>query len=105
MFHYYTGESSYEGLKTYVYSATKQTFDDGGIVPENKCYCVEDVCPKSGIFDISRCTKGAPIAYSLPHFLHADPYYRDVIDGMNPDETKHQFYLALEPVSVEAQIL
>lgn len=105
MFHYYIGENTYEGLQTYVFAATNETYDDGNLVPDNKCYCVEDACPPPGVYDVSRCQKGAPIALSLPHFLYADPYYRNGIEGMEPDEMKHMYYEALERVSVRSALV
>lgn len=48
--------------------------------------------------DMSKCRKEAPMAVSHPHFLFAGPEYLNRIDGMNPDETKHQHYEQLEPV-------
>lgn len=98
MIRYYDGESTYEGLKTYVFSATEETFKD--VVSGNKCYCEEGNCHPPGIFDLSRCRRGPPISTSLPHFLYADPYYRNGIDGMNPDEAKHKYYSKLEVVRV-----
>lgn len=50
----------------------------------------------SGVFDISKCKFGVPIVVSRPHFLGGD-YYRTVVDGMKPDESKHDFWMELEP--------
>jgi hypothetical protein len=36
---------------------------------------------------------------SYPHFLDADPYFREKVNGMNPDRKRHQVYVTLEPVS------
>lgn len=34
---------------------------------------------------------------SMPHFYMADPSYSDAVEGMHPDPSKHNFFLALEP--------
>lgn len=36
---------------------------------------------------------------SFPHFYNADPFYRQQVEGMQPEKDKHEFYVALEPVS------
>lgn len=90
----------YKSLKTYLYSGTKETVDNGTLVKEVKCYCKNDDCPPSGVFDIGQCQNGAPLFVSHPHFITADPYYRDSIEGMNPNPSKHTSYMAIEPVSI-----
>jgi hypothetical protein len=44
------------------------------------------------VFDISKCKFGVPIVISLPHFLHADPFYLTTLYGLSPNESKHNFY-------------
>ena len=39
-----------------------------------------------------------PFFYSLPHFLNADKTFTASVDGLKPDENKHDFILNLEPV-------
>lgn len=51
----------------------------------------------SGAFDISRCKFGVPILISAPHFFNSDSYYTSAVDGMKPNNEKHQFYMDLEP--------
>lgn len=100
IFHYYRGESSYKWLKTYIFAATEKSFDTGIKVPENKCYhSGEDPSPQ-GMWHMSSCRKEAHVAISVPHNLYLDPYYRNKIEGMNPDKLKHPYSEELEPVSV-----
>lgn len=40
---------------------------------------------------------GAPAFVSFPHFYLADHSYRDGIVGMNPNRSKHEFSISLEP--------
>jgi len=42
---------------------------------------------------------GAPAFISFPHFFHADPSYRESVVGMQPNESKHQMFIDIEPVS------
>lgn len=51
----------------------------------------------SGVFDISKCKWGMPIVVSLPHFLGADSSLRRTVYGMRPNESKHQFFMDIEP--------
>ncbi|RWS28672.1 scavenger receptor class B member 1-like protein [Leptotrombidium deliense] len=53
----------------------------------------------SGVMDFSKCYFGAPALVSLPHFLHADPYYSRTIDGLKPNEDKHEFWIDVEPIT------
>ncbi len=53
-----------------------------------------------GVLDMSRVVSAnVPIFASKPHFLHADPLFRQDVVGMNPDPTKHDSYLAVEPIT------
>lgn len=35
---------------------------------------------------------------SSPHFFQADKKFRDDVNGMNPDPSKHEFIMSFEPV-------
>ena len=35
---------------------------------------------------------------SSPHFFQADKKFRDDVNGMNPDSSKHEFIMSFEPV-------
>lgn len=54
----------------------------------------------AGVLNLTSCRDNTPIFLSLPHFYGADSYYRELVDGMEPDKEKHDFYLTLEPVSI-----
>lgn len=45
------------------------------------------------------CFTGFPTAISQPHFLHADPVVFNKIDGLNPDSSKHDSEMVVNPVS------
>ncbi|KAK9876979.1 hypothetical protein WA026_016007 [Henosepilachna vigintioctopunctata] len=85
-----------EGLfNAYRYTAGDHFLDNGTIIPENKCYCTGD-CVPYGMVNVSSCRYGSPGFVSLPHFYKADPYYGNLVEGLNPSE-RHNFYMTLEP--------
>ena len=43
---------------------------------------------------------GSPIMLSWPHFFQADPALLQAVDGLNPEQQKHQFAIDLVPVSI-----
>ncbi|XP_058819875.1 protein croquemort-like [Topomyia yanbarensis] len=87
-----------EGAK---YVGDEKVFDNGVKYPEAACWCNSrlDQCPdvKPGVFNASACKYGSPTFVSYPHFYLADQSYRDSIDGMSPNKTKHEFFIAIEP--------
>lgn len=65
----------------------------------------------AGVFTLAPCKFNAPIYLSMPHFMDADPYFLSKVDGLEPDPSKHEFYVDLEPktgspvtVSVRVQL-
>ena len=63
-----------------------------------------------GVFSIGQCQLGAPIYVSLPHFLDADEYYLEQVDGLKPNKSLHSFYIDVEstlhsvPVNARARL-
>lgn len=63
-----------------------------------------------GVFSIGQCQLGAPIYASLPHFLDADEYYLEQVDGLKPNRSLHEFYIDVEssiravPVGAKARL-
>lgn len=63
-----------------------------------------------GVFSIGQCQLGAPIYASLPHFLDADEYYLEQVDGLRPNRSLHEFYIDVEstlhsiPVGAKARL-
>ncbi|XP_072019701.1 lysosome membrane protein 2-like [Amphiura filiformis] len=73
------------------------TYANASSYPPNAGFCLQDSCP-DGILNVTACTKG-PIGMSLPHFLYASPDIIESFDGIEPNETKHQSYLTVEPIT------
>ncbi|KAJ8978290.1 hypothetical protein NQ317_012661 [Molorchus minor] len=89
-------EETVHGIVGYKYSAGDKFLDNGTKIPENRCFC-DGQCMPSGALNVSACRYGSPAFVSLPHFNKADPYYRDIIEGTDPNEDQHNFYMVLEP--------
>ncbi|KAJ8959906.1 hypothetical protein NQ318_011643 [Aromia moschata] len=89
-------EETVHGITGYKYSANDRFLDNGTKIPENKCFCDGD-CMPSGALNVSACRYGSPAFVSLPHFYKADPYYRDIVEGVAPDAEKHDFFMTFEP--------
>ncbi|XP_066145445.1 protein peste-like isoform X2 [Euwallacea fornicatus] len=84
------------GILGYKYVAGDRFLDNGTKIKENKCFC-EGACMPSGALNVSTCRYDSPAFVSLPHFLKADPHYRRIIDGMEPQKDRHEFYMIFEP--------
>lgn len=87
-----------EGITAYKYSGGERMMDNGTLFEENSCFC-EGECMPSGVLNISSCRFGTPVFMSFPHYFNADPFYANQVIGLNASKEKHQFYMALEPVS------
>lgn len=97
----YVDNFSKLGINGYKWVADDSVFDNGNKYPESSCYCnaVPQSCPDlaSGVFNASACKWSSPAFISFPHFYLADDIYSRDIEGMNPNKTQHEFYMALEP--------
>lgn len=97
----FTEKYSKLGIDGYKWSAGEYVFDNGKKYPEMSCYCnaAPNSCPDlaSGVFNASACKWDSPAFISFPHFNLADEIYRKDIEGMKPNSTLHEFYMALEP--------
>lgn len=80
-------------------SSIKLYYYTGSLVPGNECYCAGE-CVPSGMINNSACQFRSPFFISLPHFYKADPIYLDSVEGLQPDRSKHEAYVILEPVSL-----
>ena len=86
------------GLTGYRYKLGQTLLDNGSSDPSNWCNCGGECVPQ-GVLNVSSCRHGAPAFVSYPHFLDADPFYSNKLQGMKPDPEKHRFYITIEPVS------
>merc|ERR1719350_1831520 len=67
---------------------------------DNRCFAPkeEERDLPNGIMSVAKCCEGSPLAVSSPHFLHADPWYREQVEGISPaNPALHELYIDLEP--------
>lgn len=93
---YYTSEQVINGLKVYKYAATERSVDNGTKYGEYACFSPHESLP-SGVMNVSACRYGAPVFVSFPHYYAADPYYLQFVDGLAPNQSKHEFHITMEP--------
>ncbi|KAL5279645.1 hypothetical protein ACFFRR_003939 [Megaselia abdita] len=92
----YEKSEEIDGILGYKYAAGARSVDNGTLYPENKCFC-GDQCVPSGVMNISSCRFGTPVFMSYPHFYGADEFYVNQVEGLDPQKSKHEFYMTLEP--------
>uniref|UniRef100_A0A1I8MRM7 CD36 family protein n=1 Tax=Musca domestica TaxID=7370 RepID=A0A1I8MRM7_MUSDO len=92
----YDSEVYYKGVRAFRYKISPSAFDNGTTYPESKCYC-DGECMPFGVFNISSCYYGLPILISKPHFMDADPFYANGVEGMAPNRSAHETYIIVEP--------
>ncbi|KAF7992790.1 hypothetical protein HCN44_005134 [Aphidius gifuensis] len=61
-----------------------------------KCFCNGE-CSPLGLINVTACRYGAPGFISLPHFHKGDPVLRQQVNGLQPNDKDHSFYITLEP--------
>lgn len=45
-------------------------------------------------------SSGAPVYISNPHFYLADPTLLDAVEGLKPNQSIHESYFKIQPVSI-----
>ncbi|XP_042892231.1 protein croquemort-like [Penaeus japonicus] len=95
---FYKGEiEDSHGISGFRYWGSDRTFANGSVVPGNECYCVKGTCAPTGLLSGESCRMGSPSYISFPHFLNADPYLLDTVEGLHPDEERHAFVMDMIP--------
>ncbi|XP_025087249.1 lysosome membrane protein 2-like isoform X1 [Pomacea canaliculata] len=77
-------------------------FANASVNPDNLGYCTPHApenCLPSGILNGSNCQNGAPVIFSLPHFLYGDETIQNRVDGMHPNQEEHQSVIDIEPMT------
>jgi len=93
----YTETVNNFGISSYRFAGTSRTFANATDNPDNWCFCSGGECNPSGTVNASTCRFGAPVFVSFPHFYLGDPYYVDQVNGLNPEQDRHEFHIDLEP--------
>ncbi|XP_076654149.1 scavenger receptor class B member debris buster [Halictus rubicundus] len=95
----YRGPTEKSGIKADYYSPPDMVFGrPNEIAPGNKCFCSDDMstCPSDGLQNISPCQYTAPVYLSFPHFYKADPKLLDAVEGLSPNQNKHETYFKIQ---------
>ncbi|VVC36119.1 CD36 family [Cinara cedri] len=75
---------------------------------DNACFCEDDTqCTIKGLQYIGPCQYNAPVYLSFPHFYNADPKLLDDVEGLSPDQEKHETFFKIQPrlgVPLEARV-
>lgn len=111
----FSGESyEIEGIQGWKYEITPNTFDNGQLNPDMKCYCPvdrqPDNCPPSGATDIGPAADGVPMYLSADHFMYANESYASTVNGFNPNYERDNFFIIMErklgvPLQVNAAVM
>lgn len=95
----YAGEGEKFGVQAQRYVADESVLDNGDKYDEAACYCTgaPGECPDlaPGAMNVSSCKFGAPAFLSFPHFYLGDASYREAVEGMEPNEELHSFYMLM----------
>ncbi|EFX72214.1 hypothetical protein DAPPUDRAFT_326408 [Daphnia pulex] len=96
----YEQHETYADLPGRRFNLPKSVLENRTNAPENECFCLDEedegVCPNTGALFIGACYGGAPLIGSNPHFYNGDPRYVNGVEGLNPNQSKHETYLILE---------
>jgi len=93
---------TYAGIDGYRYSPRGDFLNE---MPE--CFCINKIrdalvqpngCMYSGALDLTDCLD-APIVATLPHFYNAHRAYGLMVNGLDPDEEKHNIFTDIEPTT------
>ena len=89
-----------KGIPAMRYTLSESLFAGPHKNPAHRCYCTTpgDYSKCDGIFDISPCKKGAPIAVSLPHLMGAGRKIQSGVIGLKPDPKKHESFVDVQQV-------
>lgn len=97
-------EHEVDGIKGLRYAGGTDLIDSGIVDPETSCFLEGEPTPL-GLLNITKCRHGAPVFISYPHFYLGDPALVKQVNGMQPDQEKHEFSLTVEPVSLFQLVL
>jgi len=82
-------------METFRFTPSKTAFSSS----DSSCFCPPGVsgCAPEGLFNVSACHGGSPMLLSWPHFYNADPKLLENIDGLKPEQEKHEFQIDILP--------
>ncbi|XP_058459928.1 lysosome membrane protein 2 isoform X2 [Malaya genurostris] len=89
----------FDGIPAWRYKAPLDVFAHPSINADNQCFCHLDSasCPASGLLNVTLCSYGAPIFASFPHFYTGDKSLLNTVDGLDPQQEKHETFADIHP--------
>lgn len=92
-----TDEGIKSGIAAYKYTFPEHMLDNGKHLKENKCFCRKGFCLPEGLIDVSDCYYSFPIALSYPHFYKGDEVLFSKVEGLAPNQEKHETSFWIQP--------
>lgn len=80
-------------LPSNVFTSTRNK--DSCFCPKESYDSVTRICPPAGTFNISACQFGTPLIVSFPHFYSGDESLFHKIEGLTPQQDRHESYVDL----------
>lgn len=94
----YTKDVKLRDIPLYRFNAPKEVFQNAKENPANQGFCVpSENCLESGLLNVESCRDGAPVVFSQPHFLDADPSVINAVTGVHPNHEEHSTIIDVEP--------
>ncbi|XP_045204924.1 lysosome membrane protein 2-like [Mercenaria mercenaria] len=94
----YLRDNKQKGIDVYRFTTPPEVFQAVEQNPANDGFCTpSDNCLKSGLLNVENCHFGAPLIFSQPHFLNADPSIIHGVNGMHPNLEEHGTFIDIEP--------
>eukprot|EP01114_Cavostelium_apophysatum_P019551 TRINITY_DN6337_c0_g1_i1.p1 TRINITY_DN6337_c0_g1~~TRINITY_DN6337_c0_g1_i1.p1 ORF type:complete len:506 (+),score=96.29 TRINITY_DN6337_c0_g1_i1:35-1552(+) len=89
-------EIEVEQIRLLRFGIGNDTMKNMTYVPANAAYYAY---APNGVINITSASSSAPVFLSKPHFLDADPCYREAVVGMAPNRTLHDINIDVEPIT------
>lgn len=89
----------FDGIPAWRYKAPLDVFAHPSTNSDNQCFCDlgSASCPSSGLLNATMCSFGAPIYASFPHFYTGDKRLLESLNGLNPQQEKHETFADIHP--------
>ena len=98
----YLKDNVLDGLNTFDFHLPSNIFHNASENPESDGFCDPSGCLGNGVLNISTCYGGISGFISQPHFLNADDKFVEAVQGLSPNNSKHDFVISFEPESIYA---
>lgn len=96
----YESDQTVKDINLLRFTAPKELYLSGDVYKPNKGFCVPPGCLPTGLLNISRCQPlNPPVVLSPPHFYQSDKSLLKAVEGLNPEKSKHETYVDIEPIT------